>query len=46
MAWAILRRSTEVTKTALALFVILAPLALVVYLTGEPVEHLVEGLPA
>lgn len=45
MAWAIVRRSTEVAKTALALFVILAPIALVVYLTGEPVEHIVERLP-
>lgn len=45
IAWAILRSSTEVARTALALFVILAPIALVVYLTGEPVEHLVERLP-
>jgi hypothetical protein len=45
IAWAILRRSTEVAKTALGLFILLAPIALVVYLTGDPAEHLVEHLP-
>jgi hypothetical protein len=45
IVWAIPRRNTEIAKTALGLFVVLAPIALVVYLTGEPVEHLVERLP-
>lgn len=39
------RRSDELTRVGLGFFVLLALVAIVVYLTGEPVEHLVEDLP-
>src|SRR5688500_14191615 len=41
-AW---RRSDEVKKVALGLFVVGALLAVPVYLTGEPAEDAVEQLP-
>ena len=42
---ALLRRSDELGKAALGLFALLAAAALVVFLTGEPAEELVEKLP-
>ena len=45
LAVATLRRSTELTRVSYALLVFLAVTALVVYLTGEPAEELVENLP-
>jgi uncharacterized membrane protein len=44
-AAAVMRNSSELTKTSLALLVGLAVLAVVVYLTGEPAEEAVEKLP-
>jgi uncharacterized membrane protein len=45
LAWALLRRSVELTRAAFGLLVLLAILTVVVQLTGEPAEDLVEGLP-
>lgn len=41
---ALLRRDSGLAKVTLGLFVALAGIALVVFLTGEPAEELVEGL--
>lgn len=41
---ALWRRSTELTRTSLVIFVLTAVAAIVVYLTGEPAEDSVEGL--
>ena len=41
---AILRRSPELKKLTLTVFVVVAALAIPVYLTGEPTEDIVEGL--
>ena len=45
LAVARVRRSTELTRVSYALLVLLAASAVVVYLTGEPAEELVETLP-
>jgi uncharacterized membrane protein len=45
LAVAALRRSSELGKTALALFAVLAATAVAVFITGEPAEELVEKLP-
>ena len=45
LAVASLRRSTELMRVSYALLVLLAAAAVVVYLTGEPAEELVENLP-
>lgn len=45
LAVATLRRSTELTRVSYALLVLLAATAVVVYLTGEPAEELIENLP-
>ena len=42
---ALLRKSQELLKASLAVFVVCAAVAVPVYLTGEPAEHLVEHLP-
>ena len=39
------RKSEELKKTALGVFVVVALLAVPVYLTGEPAEDLVKALP-
>jgi hypothetical protein len=39
------RRSPELTRASFGLFVLLAIVTIVVQLTGEPAEELVEGLP-
>jgi len=44
LAAAVFRRNDEWLKVGLALFVVSAAAAVVVYLTGEPAEHAVEGL--
>jgi hypothetical protein len=44
LAYAVLRRSTELTRVSLGLFVLLALAGAVVYLTGEPAEETVENL--
>ena len=45
LAWAVIRRSAELTRVSFVLLLVLAILTLVVQLTGEPAEELVEGLP-
>lgn len=45
LALALLRRSTELTKAAFALLVLIAAVTVVVQLTGESAEELVENLP-
>jgi uncharacterized membrane protein len=45
LIWAIRRQSLELIRFALAAFVGIAVAALVVYLTGEPAEEVVEHLP-
>jgi hypothetical protein len=44
LAWAVVRRSAELTRASFGMFVVFAILGLLVYLTGEPAEHLVEDL--
>ena len=45
LALAFVRRSDELGKAALGLFALLAATSLVVFLTGEPAEDVVEKLP-
>ena len=45
VGWALLRRSEELKKISLGVFVIVALLGIPAYLTGEPAEELVENLP-
>lgn len=45
LAVALLRRSTELAKTSLALLALVAAVTIVVQLTGESAEELVEHLP-
>lgn len=45
LAFGIWRKSAELQKTALSSFVLVALLAVPVYLTGEPAEDGVAGLP-
>lgn len=42
---ALVRRNSDVAKTALAILAVAGIITLIVYLTGEPAEELVEGLP-
>ena len=45
LGWAMIRRSAELTRASFVLLLVLASLTLLVQLTGEPAEDLVEGLP-
>ena len=45
LAWAALRRNSELTRAGLGLFVVAALAGLAAYYTGEPAEDLVERLP-
>ena len=45
LVWALVRRSAELTRASFGLLVLLAVVTLVVQLTGEPAEDLIEGLP-
>jgi len=45
LVWAIFRNSLELVRVALTTFVGIAVAALVVYLTGEPAEDVIEALP-
>ena len=45
LAWAIVRRSGELMKASFGLIILLAIVTVIVQLTGEPAEELVEGLP-
>ena len=45
LAVAMLRHSTELTRVSYGLLVLLAATSVVVYLTGEPAEELIENLP-
>jgi uncharacterized membrane protein len=44
LVWALLRRNDMLQRVALATFVVVALAAIVVYLTGEPAEDVVERL--
>lgn len=45
IAWALVRKSEELKRVSLGVFVIIALLAIPAYLTGEPAEEIVEHLP-
>jgi hypothetical protein len=45
LAWALVRGNAELTRVSFGMLVVLAVTTLVVQLTGEPAEDLVEGLP-
>jgi hypothetical protein len=45
LGYALIRRNSEISKLSLALFAVLAAVAIAVFLTGEPAEELVEKLP-
>ena len=45
IAWALVRKSDELKRVSLGVFVIIALLAIPAYLTGEPAEEIVEHLP-
>jgi uncharacterized membrane protein len=45
LAFSVWKRSEDIRKAALASFVIVALAAVATYLTGEPAEHVVRGLP-
>jgi uncharacterized membrane protein YeaQ/YmgE (transglycosylase-associated protein family) len=45
LGYALLRGSSELVRVSLGMFVLLALAAVLVYLTGEPAEELVEDLP-
>ena len=45
LGWALLRRSAELTRASFGLLVLLALVTVIVQLTGEPAEELIEGLP-
>ena len=45
LLWGKIRRSRQVLDVGLALMVFTGLMAIPVYLTGEPAEHAVEGLP-
>jgi hypothetical protein len=45
LLFALLRKSDELKKVSLGVFVIIALLAIPPYLSGEPAEHLVENIP-
>ena len=45
LALAVARRSSELGKASLGLFALLGAVSIVVFLTGEPAEELVETLP-
>lgn len=45
LAWAILRRDSEITRASLVLFVVAALTGLAAFYTGEPAEEMVERLP-
>ena len=45
LGWGLLRKSEEFKKPSLGFLIIIALLAIPVYLTGEPAEEIVENLP-
>ena len=45
LIWGLVRRNAELIRAAFGLLVLLGLVTLVVQLTGEPAEDLVEGLP-
>jgi uncharacterized membrane protein len=45
IAWALFRKSEELKRVSLGVFVVIALLAVPAYLTGEPTEEVVEHLP-
>ena len=45
LAWALVRRGPDLLKASFGLLLLLALVTVIVQLTGEPAEELVEGLP-
>lgn len=45
LLYGLMRRSCEVVRAAFLLFMLSAVLAVPTFLTGDPAEHVVEGLP-
>jgi hypothetical protein len=45
LGWGIVKRSAELVKASFGLIILLAVVTVIVQVTGEPAEELVEGLP-
>jgi uncharacterized membrane protein len=45
LAWALFRRSGEITRVSLALTAAIGVIAVIVFFTGEPAEEAIENLP-
>ena len=45
LGWGIVKRSAELMKASFGLIILLAVVTVIVQVTGEPAEELVEGLP-
>lgn len=45
LSWAIIRRSPELLKTALVAVLLAGLSSIPAYMTGEPAEHVIEGMP-
>lgn len=45
LSWAIIRRSPELLKTALVVVLLAGLSSIPAYMTGEPAEHVIEGMP-
>jgi glucan phosphoethanolaminetransferase (alkaline phosphatase superfamily) len=44
-AWAVIRRSGEITRVSLGLIAAIGAISLLVFFTGEPAEEAIENLP-
>ena len=45
LAWAVFRRSEEITRVSLGLIAAMGAISIVVFFTGEPAEEAIENLP-
>ena len=45
LAWALFRRSGEITRVSLGLVAAISVIAVIVFFTGEPAEEAIENLP-
>jgi len=45
LGWAVLRRSSEITRVSLVMVAAIAIVAVIVFFTGEPAEEAIENLP-
>ena len=45
LAWAVFRKSAEITRVSLGLIAAIGAIAVVVFFTGEPAEEAIENLP-